>query len=89
MTGFGPERQWQCTDASAIKSPRPSAAIAYAAAPLVVGKVGRIGIMRGRQLRRPLNALEMMCALLRHALDRESMEFRILVANLPGFLERR
>src|ERR1700719_3702655 len=39
---------------------------------LVVGKVGRIGIMRGRQLRRPLDALEMTCALLRHALDRES-----------------
>jgi hypothetical protein len=56
---------------------------------LVVGNVGRNGIMRGRRLRRPLKALETMRALLRHALDRESMEFRILVANLPGFLERR
>jgi hypothetical protein len=58
-------------------------------AALVVGNVGPMGIMRGRQLRRPLKALEMMCALLRYALDRESMKFRILVANLPGFLERR
>ena len=43
---------------------------------------------RDRQLRRSLNSLAMMRALLRDALDGEGMEFRILYADLPGFLER-
>ena len=34
-----------------------------------------------------LNCLAMMCALLRDALDRDAMEFRILVADLADFLE--